>query len=102
MFLNYAIFLNARDCAYDISGEDYDKVIRDGAADTLYMECVSVKDGEGKNNTSELNPGESATVSAAWIVNEPDLADLYLNLDTGGSTYEFSENLADNKIVDIS
>lgn len=85
----------------EVLGEDYDRVIWDGAANTLYMECISVSDEEGKNYISSIKPGESVTVSIAWIVNENDLEDLYLNLDGSGSPYEFGETIIQNQFVDI-
>lgn len=85
----------------ELAGEDYDRVIWDGAANTLFMECMSVSDEEGKNYISSIKPGESATVSVAWIVNENDLNDLYLNLDGSGSPYVFGETLIKNQFVDI-
>ena len=51
------------------------------------MTYCSVQDdyGKGKNYIPSLKPGESVQVNMAWIVNEKDIKNLYLNLNgTGG------------------
>ena len=37
----------------------------------------------------------------AWIVNEDNLADMYLNLDGEGSAYDFNEGMLEAGVVDI-
>ena len=62
---------------------DYDYYISDGVAKTAEMTYCSVQDdyGKGKNYIPSLKPGESVQVNMAWIVNEKDLENLYLNLN---------------------
>jgi hypothetical protein len=54
--------------------------------------------GNGGNYIASLAPGESVTVRMAWIVNERELSDLYLDLSAYGSGMEFNEN---TRLVDI-
>lgn len=37
----------------------------------------------------------------AWIVNEDNLADMYLNLDGEGGAYDFNEGMLEAGVVDI-
>ena len=39
-----------------------------------------------------LKHGESVQVNMAWIVNEKDIKNLYLNLNGTGGCYEITEN----------
>ena len=48
-----------------------------------------------------LKHGESVQVNMAWIVNENDLADMYLNLDGEGGAYDFGEGMLEAGVVDI-
>ena len=48
-----------------------------------------------------LKAGESIQVNMAWIVNENDLADMYLNLDGEGGAYDFGEGMLEAGVVDI-
>ena len=57
--------------------------------------------GNGGNYISSLKPGESIQVNMAWIVNENDLADMYLNLDGEGGAYDFNEGMLEAGVVDI-
>jgi hypothetical protein len=54
--------------------------------------------GNGGNYIASLAAGESVTIRMAWIVNERDLSDLYLDLSAYGSGMEFSEH---TRLVDI-
>ena len=56
---------------------------------------------ENKNYISSIKPGETATVHIAYVVNEDELDLLYLNLDTYGGTYEFSDTSLNLGLVDI-
>ena len=73
------------------SGDDYDRVIWDGVARTAEMTYNSISEdyGNGGNYISSLKPGESIQVNMAWIVNENDLNNMYLNLNGDGAAYEF-------------
>lgn len=64
------------------------------------MPCHDVGGKEGKNYISSLNPGESAVVHMAWIVNETDLDEIYLNLNAFGEA-AFDEESLEIGYVDI-
>lgn len=64
------------------------------------MPCFDTGGEEDKNYIAVLNPGESAVVHMAWIVNESDLSQLYLNLNTFGGTF-FTEESLETGYVDI-
>ena len=83
------------------AGEDYDYYISDSVAKTAEMTYSSVQDdyGQGKNYIPSLKPGESVQVNMAWIVNEKDLENLYLNLNDTGGCYEISERMCHTGVV---
>ena len=89
--------------AMEQSGDGYDRVSWDGVAHTAEMTYSSVREdyGNGGNYISSLKPGESIQVNMAWIVNENDLADMYLNLDGEGGAYDFGEGMLEAGVVDI-
>lgn len=64
------------------------------------MFCCDVGGEEEKNYISLLNPGESAVVHMAWIVNETDLDEIYLNLNTFGEA-AFDKESLESGYVDI-
>ena len=83
------------------AGEDYDYYTSDGVAKTAEMTYCSVQDdyGKGKNYIPSLKPGESVQVNMAWIVNEKDIKNLYLNLNGTGGCYEITENMCHTGVV---
>lgn len=83
------------------SGDGYDRSTWNGAARTGEMKYWSVTDnyGNGGNYIPTLKPGESIQISMAWIVNESDLNEAYLNLN--GSSYEFDDETIANGVIDI-
>ena len=83
------------------AGEDYDYYTSDGVAKTAEMTYCSVQDdyGKGKNYTPSIKPGESVQVNMAWIVNEKDIKNLYLNLNGTGGCYEITENMCHTGVV---
>lgn len=83
------------------AGEDYDYYTSDSVAKTAEMTYCSVQDdyGEGKNYIPSLKPGESVQVNMAWIVNEKDIKNLYLNLNGTGGCYEITENMRHTGVV---
>ena len=83
------------------AGKDYDYYISDSVAKTAEMTYSSVQDdyGEGKNYIPSLKPGESVQVNMAWIVNEKDIKNLYLNLNGTGGCYEITENMCHTGVV---
>ena len=89
--------------AMEQSGNGYDRVSWDGVAHTAEMTYSSVREdyGNGGNYISSLKPGESIQVNMAWIVNEDNLADMYLNLDGEGSAYDFNGGMLEAGVVDI-
>ena len=85
------------------AGDGYDRITWDGAAHTGEMVYYSVSEdyGNGGNYISSIKPGESIQLNMAWIVNENDLQNLYLNLTGDGAAYEFSGDILKNGLVDI-
>ena len=85
------------------AGDGYDRITWDGAAHTGEMVYYSVSEnyGNGGNYISSIKPGESVQLNMAWIVNENDLENLYLNVTGDGAAYEFSENIMKNGLVEI-
>lgn len=83
------------------AGEDYDYYTSDSVAKTAEMTYCSVQDdyGQGKNYIPSLKPGESVQVNMAWIVNEKDIKNLYLNLNGTGGCYEITENMCHTGVV---
>ena len=83
------------------AGEDYDYYTSDGVAKTAEMTYCSVQDdyGKGKNYIPWIKPGESVQVNMAWIVNEKDIKNLYLNLNGTGGCYEITENMCHTGVV---
>ena len=85
------------------AGDDYDRCTWDGAARTGEMKYCSVTEnyGNGGNYIPSLKPGESIQISMAWIVNESDLKEMYLNLNGTGASYQFDDEILANGIIDI-
>ena len=54
-----------------------------------------------EQNLHSIKPGESVQLNMAWIVNESDLKNLYLNVTGDGASYEFSEYILKKGLVDI-
>ena len=85
------------------AGDGYDYISWDGVAKTGGMVYYSVSEnyGNGGNYISSIKPGESVQLNMAWIVNESDLKNLYLNVTGDGASYEFSEYILKKGLVDI-
>jgi hypothetical protein len=81
-------------------GDGYDYVSGSSVASKYTMDYFDLFEvyGNGGNYIASLAPGESVTVRMAWIVNERDLADLYLDLSSFGEGIAFNEN---TRLVDI-
>ena len=80
----------------------WDDAVPAGLACNREMWYYDVHGGErGNNYITNLKAGETATVHMAWLVPEEELGYLYLNLDTFGGSYEFSESSLDLGYVDI-
>lgn len=90
-------------CDGTVSGEDYDRITCDEITSTHEMEYYDTREefGNGGNYISSLGAGESKTVRMAWILNETDLDNLYLNLSGEGAHSEFTEIMLDTGLVDI-
>lgn len=109
LYIGALILMNHEEGVYQIydpmeqSGDDYDRVIWDGAADLAEMTYSSVSEeyGNGRNYIPSLNPGESVQVNMAWIVNENDLGHMYLNLSGDGAACEFTDTMLKAGVVDI-
>ena len=85
------------------SGEDYDFIHSSGVANAWEMRYYSQQEayGNGGNYISSLNPGESVQIEMAWIVDENELSNMYLNLSGNGSSSEFVDSTLETGIVDI-
>ena len=88
---------------YSHSGNEYDSVRGDSVARAMEMTYFSQKEayGNGGNYISSLKPGDCVQVAMAWIVNENDLENIYLNLCGNGGSMEFSEDVLQTGLVDI-
>lgn len=84
-------------------GDGYDYSTGDSVAHPTSMGYYSTVEsyGNGGNYISHLDPGESIQVRMAWIVNEPDLENMFLDLNGTGGSYAFGEDTQKNGIVDI-
>jgi hypothetical protein len=89
---------------WESSGEDYDKIREDGVAHTAEMTYYSIKEdyGNGGNYIPALKPGESVQVEMAWIVNEKELEDAYLDLTGDAGYLQFTEKELKYGLFDIS
>lgn len=109
LYIGTLMLMNHEDGIYHIydpteqSGDDYDYVSWDGVARTAEMAYSSVSEdyGNGGNYIPSLRPGESIQVNMAWIVNENDLDNMYLNLNGDGRAYEFSDSMLKAGVVNI-
>ena len=80
----------------------WDEAVPQGAAHVTEMWYYDVHGGERHNNyITKLGTGETATVHMAWLVPEEELPYLYLDLNTSGSSFEFSEESLAVGYVDI-
>lgn len=84
-------------------GVEYDFVTGNGVASSTEMTYYSIHDeyGNGGNYIPVLKAGEEVQVDMAWIVNEPDISKVFLNLSGEGSCWEFTETVKETGLVDI-
>ena len=69
------------------SGEDYDYVEwNSGLSLDGGMGYYDNQNGIGKNHISDLAAGESTQINVAWIVNEDDLNNMYLEVSGFGAS----------------
>lgn len=94
----YTVYL-----AEETGGVGYDYYVGDSVARIQEMGYYDVKEayGNGGNYISSLKPGESIQIHMAWIVNETDLQNLYLDLSGFGSSFEIHENVVNTGLVYI-
>lgn len=85
----------------DITGEADDKIEGSSVARAAEMGYFDVQDERSKNTIKSLKPGENVTVNMAWIVNENDLDNMYLNLAPEGVDYEFTDTILDMGLVKL-
>lgn len=84
------------------AGEEWERAVNYGLSDSWEMAYYDVHGGErGNNYIPVIKPGETVTVHMAWVVTEEELGELYINLDSYGSAYEFSETSLETGYVDI-
>lgn len=86
----------------EISGQAYDYIEQTGftGGGRIYS-SPRIDFGMGGNYIPALRPGESVQVKMAWITNEQDMGNMYLNLCQTGGLFEFSEDMIRDGIVDI-
>lgn len=86
----------------EISGQTYDYIDQTGftGRERIYS-SPRIDHGMGGNYIPALRPGESCQVKMAWITNEKDLGNMYLNLCGTGGLVEFGEDMIRTGIVDI-
>lgn len=109
LYLGTIMLMKHEDGKYQVyvaeeeSGDDYDYVMGDGVAHAGEMTYYSVKEdyGNGGNYIDSLKPGESIQVEMAWIVNENNLKDMYLNLNGYGGINSIEDSDMENGIVYI-
>lgn len=85
----------------DITGEADDKIEGSSVARAAEMGYFDVQDERSKNTIKSLKTGESVTVNMAWIVNENDLDNMYLNLEPEGGDYAFTDTILDMGLVKL-
>ena len=84
------------------TGDEWERFINHGLSSFWEMTYYDVHGGERGNNYIEsIKPNETVTVHMAWVVLEEELGTLYLNLDTSGGCYEFSDSSLEIGYVDI-
>lgn len=109
LYLGTVMLMKHEDGQYKVysadeeSGENYDYVMGDGIAHTGEMTYSNVKEsyGNGGNYISSLKPGESIDIEMAWIVNEDNLKDMYLNLNGNGGAYSIEDSDLEMGVVYI-
>lgn len=83
-------------------GDQWDAAHMRGVARYREMFYYDVHGGErGNNYIPVIESGETVTVHLAWVVPEEELSNLYLNLDTEGGAYDFSDTSLEIGYVDI-
>lgn len=86
----------------DLAGGGYDDIEETGlSGGEMIYGSVRTDYGMGGNYISSLEPGESTQVKMAWITNEKNLGNMYLNLCATGGNIEFDEYMKATGIVDI-
>lgn len=91
-----------RGSAQPQEGDEWTTVINRGLSDFSEMLYYDVHGGErGNNYIAAIEPGETVTVHMAWLATEDELDKLYLNLDTYGGPYEFSDSSLAMGLVDL-
>lgn len=84
-------------------GDEWDTMVNAGYSaygnEMIYSDILG--GSENKNYISSLKAGETVTLHMAFVVTEEDLPFLYLNLDSFGGCYEFSETGFETGYVDI-
>lgn len=97
----YTVYL-----AEETAGDGYDYYIGDNVAKIGDMDYYDMKEphdnDNGSNYIASLKPGESVQIHMAWIVNETDLQNLYLDLSGFGTPFEIHENVRNTGLVSIS
>ncbi|MCI8860378.1 MAG: DUF4367 domain-containing protein [Lachnospiraceae bacterium] len=83
-------------------GAEWEMAVNKGLSSYMEMPYYDVHGGErGNNYIANIKPGETKTVHMAWVVTEEELGNLYINLDTYGGAYEFSDSALEIGYVDV-
>ena len=109
LYLGNLMLLKSKDDTYQLyieneqSGDNYDCIHSSSVAKAFEMDYYSVQEayGNGGNYISSLKSGESVQIEMAWIVDENQLSNMYLNLSGNGSSSEFVDSTLETGIVDI-
>ena len=80
--------------------EGYDYYVGDSVAEIKDMKYYDVKKDD-KNHIPSLKAGESIQIHMAWVVNETDIQNLYLDLSGFGTPFEIHENVVNTGLVYI-
>ena len=109
LYLGNLMLLKSKDDTYQLyieneqSGDNYDCIHSSSVAKAFEMDYYSVQEayGNGGNYISSLKSGECVQIEMAWIVDENQLSNMYLNLSGNGSSSEFVDSTLETGIVDI-
>ena len=104
--LNTYELRNHRYIPYDSregSGEGYDFSRCDGVAQCSEMTYYDTNNGYGNggNYISVLKPGETKQVKMAWILNEDELEEAYLDFSAGIGSSDYTANVKKYGVVKV-
>ncbi|MDO4490104.1 MAG: hypothetical protein Q4B85_03410 [Lachnospiraceae bacterium] len=88
---------------YNEPGATYDYILGDGVSGigSCVYRSLHTDLGNGGNYIPVLNPGESIQIQMGWIVDENQLSQLYLTLDTTSEGWEFNDSLLQAGVIKL-